>query len=509
MQKESPDTMRPFEPKGTAMHLKIQKRNGRQYLSIVQSYRQNGKVKTRTIETIGYADAYNHAFEDPIAHFKEYAAMLSQTSASKRETIGLAFHPDDAIDQTATPPARLGATIALGCLDALGVHGYFQAAAKRDARLKEAGRVFEMLATERMMHATSKRESWTARASFPRPCDFTYAQLYEALPVIAREQAPLDARLFRRWRAISGDADLRRIFLICGSYSFPVDGGALRASIAVALDRGGMPLGYHDMLGRLEPVTFREASDILKERLDAGRAVVVAGGLRDVAPTMQEMASTGDGFVLYQRDFKQDPSLSAWAEDEDGYAPMGGGVHMKWRTTTRTLADGSNLPVKEIVLRGGGYATRYSHALLVTSELDLGVATIVQLYRELWRQAEPFQPLEADFSSMPYPVAANDHIQAHFAICYAAFFALRMLRWKMAWKHNAADTADALLRMEGVHLQQNYYLFNYRSEVSDSIELATGVASAHRLRTRAELRGIPKTVRESFANQEAREPMWP
>ena len=54
------------------MHLKIQKRNGRDYLSVVQSYRQDGKVRTRTIETIGYADAYADRYPDPIAHFRAH-----------------------------------------------------------------------------------------------------------------------------------------------------------------------------------------------------------------------------------------------------------------------------------------------------------------------------------------------------------------------------------------------------------------------------------------------------
>ena len=60
------------------MHLKIQHRKGRDYLSVVQSYRQDGKVKTRTIETIGYADAYADRFDDPIAHFRSYVDQLNK-----------------------------------------------------------------------------------------------------------------------------------------------------------------------------------------------------------------------------------------------------------------------------------------------------------------------------------------------------------------------------------------------------------------------------------------------
>ena len=480
------------------MHLKIQKRHGRQYLSVVQSYRHNGKVKTRTIETIGYADQYEDRFDDPIEHFKAYVDQLNRSAVAGRQPIELSFDFDDEIEVPATQPAKLGAAIALGCLDALGVHDFFRARSGRDGIPKHAGRIFEMLTVERMMHATSKRESWAARESFPRACDYSFSEVYEALSCFAREKRRLDTCVLSHWQHINDEADVSRIFLVCGSYAFPIDGGSQRASIAVALDGNGMPLGYHDMDGRLEPGTFREAANTLKERLKAERAVVIAGGLRNLEPAIAELVSTGDGFVFYQRDFRQAAELAAWADHEEGYEPLGGGVFMKCRATERALSDNLNVPVKEIVLRGGGYATSYSHAMLVSSELDMGGNAIVQLYRELWRQAEPFQPLEADFSSMPFPTTADDHIQAHFAICYAAFFALRMLRWRMGWKHNAADTADALMRMEGTHLQRNYYLFNYRTDVTDHIEEAVGVEGARRLRTRSELRSIPGAVCKSF-----------
>ena len=325
-------------------------------------------------------------------------------------------------------------------------------------------------------------------------------------PPLLRE-GKLDSCSLRHWKRIRGEQTSRRIFLVCGSYAFPIDGGSERASIAVAIDEDGIPLGYHDMRGRLMPTTFREAVDELKCRLEAERAVVVAGGLRDLGPTIEEVAATDDGFLLYQRDFRRIPELAAWADSEEEYTQLTADVFMKERIATRTLPDGSTLPVKEIMLRGGGYATRHRHAVLVSSEVDLSAAAIVQLYRELWRQAEPFQPLEADFSSMPYPTPSEDHIKAHFAICFAAFSALRMLRWKMGWKHNAAETADALMRMEGVHLQQNYYLFTYRTLATDHIEQAIEIDQARRLRTRAELRSVPGTVRSSFENRQTDNPL--
>lgn len=476
------------------MHLKIQHRQGRAYLSVVQSYRQDGKVKTRTIETIGYADAFADQFDDPIAHFQSYVDQLNKSAIEQRQPIELSFESDDTIDLEARPTARLGASIALGCLDALGISTFFRSRAGREGVPEHAGRIFEMLACERMMHATSKRESWTARTSFPRTCDFTFEEVYRALSYFAKEARALDACTSTHWSRIGGEAARSRAFLICGSYAFPVDGGSERASVAVAIDETGMPLGFHDMKGRLGPEAFREAADELKERLGLSRAVAVAGGLRNLDPTIAELASSGDGFVLYQRDFRNLPDLAAWADSDEGYTQIAEGVSMKTRIASRKLPDGSSIPVKEVMLFGGGYATSHRHAVLVSSELDLSGTAIVQMYRELWRQAEPFQPLEADFSSMPYPTPADDHVKAHFAICYASFFALRMLRQKMGWKHNAAETADALMRMDGLHLQRNYYLFSYRTATTDDIEQAVGINQARRLRTRAELRSVPGSV---------------
>lgn len=481
------------------MHLKVQKRNGREYLSVVQNYRQDGKTRTQTVETIGYADAYADQFDDPIAHFRAHVDELNARAAAQEQPIELAFDPDAEIDPLNSPRARLGAAIALGCLDAIGVHGFFQARAGREGFPQHAGRAFEMFAAERMMHATSKRESWTNRAAFPRKCDFSLEDAYAALPCLARESRHLEAHLRRSCERIVGPADTRTAFLVCGTYNFPIGGRNVCASIAVALDGRNLPIAYREWSGPLSVRRIRATVDDVKGQLGSKRVVVIAGALKNVTPAMEELAATGDGFVLFQPDIDESPSLRPWVENGKGYRPIGDDARMKTRVTTRELA-GEPLPVREVALRGGGYALRNGHAVLATSETNLTAAETVQLFRELWRQAEPFQPLEADFSPTPFPVADRDHIRAHFAICYAAFTALRILRWKAGWAHNAADTADALLRMEGVGLQRNYYLFSYRSDVTDAIERAAQIAPARRLRTQAELRSVPAAVRRAFEN---------
>ena len=137
-----------------------------------------------------------------------------------------------------------------------------------------------------------------------------------------------------------------------------------------------------------------------------------------------------------------------------------------------------------------------------SSETKLTAGTLFHIYRELWRLTEPFQLLESDFSPSPYPVAHAIHMRAHFLMCYAAFFALRLLRSDMGWSRNAAQVADALLRMEGSHLAENWFLFSYRSPVTDEVEQAAGVDVARRLRTAADIKRDIAKARKHIERQE-------
>ena len=101
------------------MHLKKTKRGERVYLSVVQNYREGGKTKTKTIESIGYVDQFTSQYADPIAHFQAYVAELNERARSENPPIASHFR---ATRPSMTPhiaQARWGSAIALAYLDAL------------------------------------------------------------------------------------------------------------------------------------------------------------------------------------------------------------------------------------------------------------------------------------------------------------------------------------------------------------------------------------------------------
>jgi len=55
---------------------------GKVYLSFVQGYRQNGKVKHKTVEKLGYLEDLEKIYDDPISHFKAVAEERNAAAAA-------------------------------------------------------------------------------------------------------------------------------------------------------------------------------------------------------------------------------------------------------------------------------------------------------------------------------------------------------------------------------------------------------------------------------------------
>lgn len=538
------------------MHLKKTKRNGRIYLSIVQNYREDGTTKTRTIETIGYADAYAGQYADPIAHFEERVAAMNEEQRSQRAAIEFAFPPDCTIDANRTESARWGVAIALAYLDALEAKraiGPTERDARRAKAVEDAGgerakpsrtdaftarRAFEVFTVERVLHASPKHETWKRRESFPRPCDFAIDEAYRVLPVIAHA----DERIAHSMRAAyerirPHHAPLTCAHVVLGAFAFDdtddVDsagaddvGGRMAVCLAMVLDEDGMPAGYRLIEADPDEHAVRRLADDIKKNMGARRVVMVAGRLSRAEAIMKMLGAQGDGFIMHRPLETAVEDMRHWIVDDQGYTTSRSGnyrIKSRVRTATVKAVDApegcpqaaKRVRVRDIVFWGRDYALRRQggrgdaengaldgYACIVTSELGLKAPEVFHLYRELWRLAEPFQVLESDFSPSPYPTPRDEHMRAHFAICYAAFFAMRLMRSDLHWRFNAAQVADALIRMEGGHLAENWFLFGYRSPVSDAIEQAAGVDAARRLRTRQDIReGIARARRHIRCEQ--------
>ncbi|MGI6535779.1 MAG: hypothetical protein ACOX12_05095 [Eggerthellaceae bacterium] len=501
------------------MYLKQTKRNGRIYLSVMQNYRSQGKVHAKTIEHIGYADEFADRYPDPVAHFKTYVAELNEQAKQQSAPVHLTIPRNALIGAESEGSIQLGAAITLGYLDALGLGRFFNACAKHDRQNtsthadEELGRAVELLASARMLHAVPVHETWSARAKFPRACTMEVADAYRGFEQIAENDTALVRMLNDRYEAIHGKRHLDNVRLVFSNYIVPWPGDSstrgpdeledrTSTRLCLVIDQEGIPLTYRIVPRRMSARSTLDLIDQLKTETGARHVTVVAAQLSEAAKVVPQLATRNDGFVLLMHASETTTDQYRWAADESDYRFTRNQTYrIKSRRADFAIPDRHNpaagqdahtghmVKVKEIALRSMR-ANASQTFFIVSNETTASNAAIFNIYRELWRVHEPFQVISADFIAPPYPVDTQVHLRAHFAICYAAFFALRMLRQDMDWVWNAAQVADALVHMEGAYLDENWYLFNYRSAVSDDIQRTVGIDAGRRLLNRADIRSV-------------------
>jgi len=145
------------------MYLKKSMSNGKPYLSFVQGYRKNGKVKQKTIERLGYLEDLEKEYPDPIAHFKQVARERTKNEAPLKmlELNLLAKLPDQAAFRK-----NLGYSAPKAVYALLGLREYFQ---NKQRHLKvgyNLNNIFSLLTFNRFLFPSSKKNAFETRDTF-------------------------------------------------------------------------------------------------------------------------------------------------------------------------------------------------------------------------------------------------------------------------------------------------------------------------------------------------------
>jgi hypothetical protein len=85
---------------GLPMHLKIGTIKGRKYLSIAHGYRdtETGTSRTKTIKSLGYLDALEKQFDDPVAHFKKVVEDMKKQEAENNAPTNISIDKNEVLE---------------------------------------------------------------------------------------------------------------------------------------------------------------------------------------------------------------------------------------------------------------------------------------------------------------------------------------------------------------------------------------------------------------------------
>ena len=134
---------------------------------------------------------------------------------------------------------------------------------------------------------------------------------------------------------------------------------------------------------------------------------------------------------------------------------------------------------------------------IVTSELDKPDDKIIETYHGLWRIEESFKITKSTLDARPVFLQNQNHINAHFLICFVALLISRLVEIRLGNKYNVDKIIDTLRNVECSHIEQNYFLFDFANEITDDINSAFNTNIGKKIMTLGEIKENLALVKKS------------
>jgi transposase len=127
---------------------------------------------------------------------------------------------------------------------------------------------------------------------------------------------------------------------------------------------------------------------------------------------------------------------------------------------------------------------------IVTSEYKKTDAEIIDIYRGLWKIEESFKVTKSDLETRPVYLSSKEHIEAHFLTCFISLVIARCLEIRLGGNFSITRIADSLKAATCTHIQENYYLLDYRDDVTDAICEKLGIDISKKFLPFGEIKNI-------------------
>ena len=577
--------------------------NGKIFLSLVQGYRIDGKVKHKTIEKIGYLDDLKKVHDDPIAHFKAVAKTRNLSVADDR-TIEVALNQRLADDASARK--NLGYSIVKRLYSILGLHTYLQNKQKHLTIEYNLNSIFSLLIYNRFLFPSSKKKAYDDRDFFFESYDFSLDDVYRSLDYFARYSEDLQRYLHEKVCEVIGrdtklgyydvtnyyfeipynDEDEYDDQGVCVKKGFRKKGPSKEhrrdpiVQMGLLMDSKGIPMAFNTFSGgesektSLLPIIRRVKKDYGMERivLVADRGLNTSDNTAFLAGTNDDDSKGYDGYIYGQSVLGANKEFKAWVIDQKGYVHSKevdkngeevvfthksrvyakevqlenskGKRKLKMKIYQKQLAYYSRKYAlkqkreRELVLAKArdliAHPGRYTRATsigaagyienikfvketgeipdglrlslnldkitkeekydgyysIVTSEKELSDKEIRDKYKGLWEIEESFKVIKSEFRARPVYLRTETHINAHFLICFVSLLLLRVLEHKLDQAFSIKKIRESLVRYSCSHLDQNYYLFDYRDEILQTMEDVFNLNLGSKIMTTSEIKKI-------------------
>ncbi len=146
------------------------------------------------------------------------------------------------------------------------------------------------------------------------------------------------------------------------------------------------------------------------------------------------------------------------------YGAAGYVNNIKYDKETGVVIEDSTLSLNEDKINEEAkYDGYYS---IVTSEENLSDLELRNIYKGLAKIEETFKITKSEFNARPINVRLEDHIDAHFLICFISLVIIRILENKTNEKYSLKNLLEKMKNFKCTHETGNLYKFiGYKSEI--------------------------------------------
>jgi len=271
---------------------KIKHKNNRTYLAIAKSC-WDPKTKTstgKTVLSLGYLDALEKEYDDPIAHFKEVARqMTADERARGKVQIDIAL--DERLPKDAPGLRNFGYAVPMKIYHDLEIDEFLKAQMIKEKFDFNTNSIMILLLMSRILYPGSKKKAFDEKGRFFERFDFTLDDVYRALTHFDKISEDLQRFIHSRVKQ-KYKSDTSIIYYDVTNYYFEISKpDELRkytknakqnrkkpvVQMGLAMDNDGVPIHYEIFPGnKLDKETFRSVIGEVRNTYDTGRIIVVA-----------------------------------------------------------------------------------------------------------------------------------------------------------------------------------------------------------------------------------------
>ena len=334
-------------------------------MSIVHGYRdENGKPKSKVIESIGYLDELLKDYSDPIAHFEKVATELDKERRDGK-TLTVSVDMDERVDRSGANRKNYGHVVFSKIYHELEIDRFLKNARRHENFKFNTDSIMRLLVFTRLLFPGSKRAAVLNKDLFFDNFRFSLDDVYNALTHFNEIASALQRHLHKQViKQYGRETDL--VYYDVTNYYFEIDQqDELRRKgpskenkkdpiiqMGLMLDKNSLPISYKMFPGnRHDSQTLMPMLTEIKKTYDVKRVIVVADKALNSGDNIAYNTILGDGYIYSKSVRGANAEFKAWVLDEAGYRKLSDDYKLK----SKLVPD---VPIKITVGQKGNKKTK-------------------------------------------------------------------------------------------------------------------------------------------------------